>query len=133
MREIKFRLWNKEIKEMLFSDSGENDESREFHPFVFHIGYKSPHKLYDFEIMQFTGLVDKNGKEIYEGDKLTILFGEEMYTGGKAKHEGVEVFWNDIELCWSIKNPNSLIRDMQLGAYVSGEFEVIGNIYENNL
>lgn len=56
MREIKFRLWDTREKEMLHYPHG-------IHPDEFiHTKYS------DYLPLQFTGLKDKNGKEIYEGD-----------------------------------------------------------------
>ncbi|MBU8770291.1 YopX family protein [Cytobacillus oceanisediminis] len=73
-----------------------------------------------FEIMQYTGLKDKNGKEIYENDIVQIkdhAFQESMSIDGNY-----EVFYNEyMELCCG-----SLILFRQL-PYVT----VIGNIYEN--
>ena len=60
-REIKFRVWDKEKSEMFFVEDiywAEVDES------ITNInGWNNENPL-----MQFTGLKDKNGKEIYEGD-----------------------------------------------------------------
>ena len=63
MREIKFRAWDKDKKEMFFV--------QRLNCFLFN----APSKYEDgsgvpknYEIMQYTGLKDKNGKEIYEGD-----------------------------------------------------------------
>jgi hypothetical protein len=58
MREIKFRAWHKESKEM-FYDGGR------------HV-FQWKHDGQPVIIEQFTGLLDKNGKEIYEGDILMI-------------------------------------------------------------
>jgi len=62
VREIKFRAWNKENKKMDY----------------FHLTHGDSYGIGgdifpEYEIMQYTGLKDKNGKEIYEGDIMKVL------------------------------------------------------------
>ena len=62
-REIKFRIWSLEAKEM-FEDFPLVREDKYLNDVLADENYI---------FMQFTGLLDKNGKEIYEGDILEML------------------------------------------------------------
>lgn len=84
-------------------------------------------KLYeDAALMQFTGLYDKNGKEIYEGD---IVKAYNLIYTIEFKY-GAFIFVNEVyKLDWrDIANKN---RDYRLYEDVIENFEIIGNIYEN--
>jgi len=67
----------------------------------------------DFRLMQFTGLLDKNGKEIFEGDWLVSA--EDSSIGGSA------VFYD-----YGQWQPFSY-----LGSYNGKEYEIVGNVHEN--
>lgn len=103
MREIKFRVWDGAMKEML----GENDASWTFH----NMNYK-PYGSRD--LMQYTGLKDKNGVEIYEGDILEF--------------DGQKLNPVEFEYCEFIARPFALSPQAPNSQEV---FEVIGNIHEN--
>jgi uncharacterized phage protein (TIGR01671 family) len=127
-REIKFRLWHIEDKQMYSYDfmwgrSGQSGsgwvdcvpfgEEREvgFFKHGNQIGI-DPH---DCEIMQYTGKKDKNGIEIYEGDEIQDDGG---YIGS--------VYWNQ-DHCQFLVDFAGL-EDQELGEWA----EVVGNIYESN-
>lgn len=120
METIKFRAWNKKTKKMykvlhLHQADYENQMSWATVEGFDIIEQKEIHiqiQPKDIELMQFTGLKDKNGKEIYEGD---IVKYEHHYAGTK----NVEVKYDK----------------EKTGFYplhcFHKSFEVIGNIYEN--
>ena len=87
----------------------------------------------EYEIMQCTGLKDKNGKEIYEGDIVTYLDGNEWSTESGYDCEeflNIGVINFDTEYArFDVTNKES--ADYEEIFEGGGDFEVIGNIYEN--
>jgi uncharacterized phage protein (TIGR01671 family) len=112
-RVIKFRAWDEVTKEMLRPE-GHADRNRlrvSFSGTVFEDG--SPVNLV---LMQFTGLTDKNGKEIFEGDIVQC----------NLVNYVVRYDWLFPKFVLGINNKSC--RDFWPS---QEEYEVIGNIYEN--
>jgi uncharacterized phage protein (TIGR01671 family) len=121
MRTIKFRAWNKKDKKMLFPDSRicETTAHLGLLDFGETIEFGTHEEWNRYELMQFTGLYDRHGKEIYEGD--------------------IVEWETDIDRDY-YNGPHRFIREevkFEGGAFYpvcsidEYEFEVIGNIYEN--
>lgn len=132
-REIKFRAWHKDYKKMFklgqitLEKGGWSYEpdDREF------IGMSIPYQP-SFVLMQYTGLHDKNGKEIYEGDivLLDCYHYEEPAFDGEFK-----VIFDEVNGMWlliNLEDKENIYTFENIRGYYKTEIEVIGNIYENS-
>lgn len=86
----------------------------------------------DIELMQYTGLHDKNGQEIYEGDIVLYQDWEMAYEGGGNDsfiNKGIVEYCED-NCCFNVTERQTV--DLADVLYKGNEdLEVIGNIYEN--
>lgn len=120
-REIKFRAWHKDLKKMfkigqITLEKGTwnfEPNDRDF------IGMSIPFQP-SFVLMQYTGLHDKNGKEIYEGDIV-----------GDNKIKWI-VKWNKNRMGFSLyPTTEQLYDEMPINVENKLGFKILGNIYDN--
>ena len=132
MRDIKFRAWDSFNNRMIQNDrilkicfvrsdhipslvvySNRNIEN--------HTEIRENYKQYcnEFELMQYTGLKDKNGKDIYEGDILTSAFSKRI------------VIFDENTCSFMLKDIDLRNELFSLTKEKSKNLEIIGNIYEN--
>ena len=122
MREIKFRIWVKDRK-AIFEVISIDYVTKKVTYLLERVGHLlsiRDAKFNDVELMQYTGIKDKDNKKIYEGDILFESFGEKYYKvvfengGFRAEFKG------DFD-----EHSFDLIDVVAQGC------EIVGNIYEN--
>lgn len=136
MRKVKYRAWDGE--KMRFAADGTTffDSEGVFPDEVIAVTQQKGWKW-----MLFTGLCDKNGVEIFEGDILLIEIGERFVKAA--------VMYTLSYMGWSVANPNNTMEvpKYDTGEYIDGcalykyvewgynnspRLEVIGNVYETS-
>ena len=134
MREIKFRAWRKTVKEIM--------EWEDLKYWDTPLGEDDDHIL-----MQYTGLKDKNGKEIYEGDVVKITEKHDNNLNNILKDEGESIvkiefvdgcfgFYDEdktiflgFSSLWYWKKHYSSKKTVE--EILKEKFEIIGNIHSN--
>ncbi|MGV1096882.1 YopX family protein [Clostridium perfringens] len=131
-RELKFRVWDKTSDSMLYQDDFERVELDTKNKMVTLIAEEESdksHEVLDYEdgieaeILQYTGLKDKNGKEIYEGDILINTNKSKLNLG--IENQKYLIVYR--ALGFGLK---PLFKGMAL-KFNYTDLELIGNIYEN--
>jgi len=119
MRENKYRAWDgvymHDVGQIIFHNSHSN-------PFT--VFGESNNIIEDPELMQFTGLHDSNGVEIYEGDIVSANYTEPLIVSFNNNNYSELMGWN-------LLNKNNNAYSYYYGLSPDASFTVIGNIYEH--
>lgn len=123
-RPIKFRVWDDVRAQFIYSDNRDLETQlfrlQDFFAECYNLGH------YDVYLQQFTGLLDKNNKEIYEGD---ILFwtAEQMMANNTPM-----IYKNEYRAIVEYSAPSFILETLNDEVPVFwGGCEVIGNVFEN--
>ena len=129
MRHFKFRLWDKEEKRIINLSKGypyHHTFSVEEGGNISYYNLQNGSGGKEYELMQYTGLQDENGVEVYEGDIFSAeghFQGEGWFDTGEHDYDfNAPVEWDNKHLSYTC------------GGYYLHElynFKIIGNIYEN--
>ena len=127
MREIKFRAWDKNRKRMWYSFEDDVRAISTNNGTKIIAGMEHPDDGYvsEYILMQFTCLLDKNGKEIWEGD---IVKTDKPQTCGGVSFDTFKIIIRDGDVWIDTLKKGFWSRLHEL----EDDIELIGNIWENN-
>lgn len=125
MRPIKFRAWNSAMNNMIAPEMLFINLESDHGTCSLAVTIESIQK--NFELMQFTGLTDKNGKEIYEGDILYKKCVDKEEESGFSEN-WLEVSFKDGAFGWIGEITK---KHFPFATEPISDYHIIGNIYEN--
>ena len=121
MREIKFRAWDSYHKEFIFDAQATYDNQCRGKGSINHESFQEVLEDETCIVEQFTGLKDKNGKEIYEGDIVGCDYCCESHI----------ISWCDNAACFEAWQNDGAPCLMLGESHEQLHYRVIGNIHEN--
>jgi uncharacterized phage protein (TIGR01671 family) len=127
MREIKFRFWNQEDNKMIYNAEETYDYGASGVPIMEeNFGTLLKSKEGEF-IMQYVGIKDIDGIEVYEGDIIwkTVEYNQKSYEAF------YEVVYEDTGFYLRLLNSYAVVNSGVVVSFPYGAFYVTGNIYEN--
>ena len=125
MREILFR--GKDIKGNWYEGLLAHNIAKDEWYISNKAGISTAYQVRPETIRQYTGLSDKNGTKIFEGDVVRIS--EDYYDG--LHYSGNEVYYSDGAFCVEYETPEYDVTSIGFLVREGVEVEVIGNIYDN--
>ncbi len=108
MRKVKFKVWDKAHKEML--------EWKQVKDKMVFTDVDDKNLVF----LQYTGILDKNGKKIYENDIVKNRSNGKVYV----------VKWNGCSSAFLMRDVDNQYKSLYFANQSLGRYEVIGNIYE---
>jgi uncharacterized phage protein (TIGR01671 family) len=131
-REIKFRAFCKTTMQMLDVNVNDGKPVKKGYQW-----FNEGNTVHNAELLQFTGLKDRNGKDIYEGDICKILYTDWMSKPSEDKRTIAQYMFDIAKELIVVYDTNGFYFAHLIGAYsqsmevgAHGFIEVIGNIYQ---
>ena len=133
MREFKFRAWDKEEKKLIYMPHFTLEKTRNLGLMMFFAEDDLDHAMVDeyleaeksarYELMQFTGFKDKNGKDSYDKDLIRY---SGHYVGDRYVPAGIGIIeWGDDG--WIVRERNGTYVCDLADAFNDYDAEIIGN------
>jgi uncharacterized phage protein (TIGR01671 family) len=130
-KDIKFRVWNDKYKKFVFNLDFGQIQAANCNNGLLGVTFSNSElktdeiKYKDCTVQQFTGLFDKNGKEIYEGDIVKYTVIPDYYPSDKPYETITKV---ELKLSTNLDTEHGGGPD---GTTRYENIEVIGNVFEN--